>query len=73
MSTQREKQVRRPHNIFSPSDNPNRSTHFLLHFNSTDSYNIALSSSINNITSKIATLNIRGKKLLTTIISSGAV
>jgi hypothetical protein len=68
---QREKRVCRSRNIFSPSDNFCRPTHYLLYFNSSDSYNIALASSISNITDKTATVNIRGKKTMATIITSG--
>jgi hypothetical protein len=71
MSTQPEKRVSRPRTAFSPSDKLDRPSHFLLYFDSTDSYNIALYSSINNITGNRATLNIRGKKTAATIISSG--
>ena len=71
MSTQREKRVSQPRKIFSPSDKSNRPSHFLLHFDSTDSYNIALHSSMNNIKGNKATLNIRGKKTVATIITSG--
>ena len=71
MNAQREKRVSRPRKIYSPSDTPDQPTHFLLHFDSTDSYNIGLSSSINNITGKTATLSIRGKKVTATIITSG--
>ena len=55
-NTQREKRARRSRNIFSPSDNSIRPSHYLLHFDSTDLYTIALSSSINNITDTTATL-----------------
>jgi hypothetical protein len=71
ISTPKKKRVRRPPNAFSPSDNSSRPTHFLLYFDSTDSYNIALSSSINKITGNTATLNIHGKKTFATIITSG--
>jgi len=71
MSTQPEKRVPRPRTVYSPSDTLNRPSHFLLHFDSTDSYNIALYSSINNITGNRATMNIRGKKTVATIVCSG--
>ncbi|CAF4539613.1 unnamed protein product, partial [Rotaria magnacalcarata] len=70
MTIQREKRVSRPHNRFSPSDNFNRCTHYLLYFDSTDSYSIALSSSVNKITGNTATVNIRGKNTLATVITS---
>ncbi len=71
IGTQRDKRVRRSRNVFSPSDNFIRPTHYLLHFDTSDSYNIALASSIQNIADNIATINIRGKKVLATIITSG--
>ncbi|CAF1354997.1 unnamed protein product [Adineta steineri] len=69
--TNHEKRVPRPRTIYSPSDKSERPSHFLLHFDSTDSYTIALFSSINNITGNRATVNINGKKIFATIISSG--
>lgn len=71
MTTQRDKRVRRPRNVFSPSDNFNRTTHYLLYFDSTNSYNIVFSSSINTINGEIATLYVHGKKTTATIITSG--
>jgi hypothetical protein len=71
VDTQREKRIRRPLNVFSPSDNNIRPTHYLLHFDSTDSYSIALFSSIKKITGDTAILNIHGKKTLATIIIAG--
>ena len=71
MSTQLGKRVPRSRTIYSPSDKLDRPSHFLLHFDSTDSYSIVLYSSINNITENRTTLNIRGKKTVATIIASG--
>jgi hypothetical protein len=69
--SQRDKRTRRARAIFSPSENYTRPTHYLLYFESTDSYNTALASSIHNINENIATLNIRGKKSVATIITAG--
>ena len=71
MTTQRDKRIRRPRNVFSPSDNFNRPTHYLLYFHSTDSYNIVLSSSINSINGETAALYVHGKKTIGSIITSG--
>jgi hypothetical protein len=70
-TVQREKRNRRPRNAFSPSENYIRASHYLLHFELTDSYNIALSSSVINITGETATINIRGKRTVASIITSG--
>ena len=69
--TQRDKRIRRPRNVFSPSDNFNRPIHYLLYFHSTDSYNIVLSSIINSINGGTATLYVHGEKTRATIITSG--
>ena len=71
MTTQRDKRIRRARNVFSPSDNFNRPSHYLLYFDSTDSYNIVLLSSMNNINGETATLYVHGKKTIATIITSG--
>ncbi|CAF2221028.1 unnamed protein product [Rotaria magnacalcarata] len=68
---QGEKRVRRPRKVFSPSDKFTGPTHYLLYFDSTDSYNIALYSSIKHISGDTATVIIRGKKLSATIIIGG--
>ncbi|CAF1285794.1 unnamed protein product [Rotaria sordida] len=60
MPAQREARIRRSRKVFSPSDNFIRPTHYLLYFDSTDSYSIVLFSSIHDIINKTATLNIRG-------------
>ncbi|CAF4220322.1 unnamed protein product [Rotaria magnacalcarata] len=72
MATQREQRIRRPRKVFSPSDSFLRSTHYLLYFDATDSYHIALSSSVGNISGTTATLYIRGKKRFASIITSGS-
>ncbi|CAF2219140.1 unnamed protein product [Rotaria magnacalcarata] len=71
MTTQREKRIRRPRNVFSPSDIVVRPTHYLLYFDATQSYTITLSSSIHNITDDTAMLYIHGKKTYATIITKG--
>lgn len=71
MTTQREQRIRRPRNVFSPSDNFVQPTHYLLYFDTTQSYNIALSSSIHKISGDTATLYIHGKKTFATIITTG--
>jgi hypothetical protein len=71
LSLQREKRIRRLHHTFSPDDNPIRPIYFLLYFDSTDSYSIALSSSINNITGQTATLDIHGKRTVAIVVASG--
>ena len=73
MSSQREKRAKRPPSRLSPSDQFDRPSHFLLHFDSTDSYNIALYSSIRNISGNKAVLNIHGKRTVATIITSGSI
>lgn len=71
MITEREKRIRRPRNIFSPTDNFDKSTHYLLYFDSTDSYSIVLTSSIKSTDGNTATLYVHGKKMSAMIITSG--
>ena len=71
MTTQHAKRIRRPRNVFSPSDSVVRPTHYLLYFDATKSYNIVLSSGIHNITGDTAILYIHGKKTFATVITAG--
>lgn len=68
---QREKRVRMCPDRFTPTERNIRPTHYLLHFDDTASYNIVSSSSIYKVSGTTATVNLRGKKIMGTVVISG--
>ena len=71
MAAEREPRVRHPPRKFSLSDDFIHPTHHLLYFDATDSFNIAMNSSIKKTSSNTASVIIQGKKAVATIITSG--
>ena len=71
MAAEREQRIRHRPRKFSLSDDFIHPTHHLLYFAATDSFNIAMNSSIKKTSGNTASVMVHGKKTVATIIASG--
>jgi hypothetical protein len=71
MAAVREQRIRQPPRKFSLSDDFIHPTHHLLYFDATDSFKIAMNSSIKKTSSNTASVMTHGKKTVATIVTSG--